>query len=509
MNTLNKSLNSGFHSAKPVRRMLGGGERNQLQFETSRGNNVPCVQHARPCEEEDFAQSSPKRRKISHQISSPGSARSADDILDQLDPSTVTFGPNHVSQGSSQAISNHSVSSQGSVLLKLRTPSLGGLPEHRHLEKMMRSRPASKKQQKLSDGSQNKQWDRGPSSSPPQLSLSKFKNTFGFDINEKGLTDNHARASRPSVRGTARTPHSVAEAATLSPPKLIQDRVIGKQSPFFAQSSLPQTVSNGTQGQRPVQTNVRDGHDELSDRLNDQFVPVNGDRRTSGVSLSSDIDELQLTGTTVGNNPDVNTPIFSKRPRNTDPIKDSTSVPATASPDEDKSGIALSNIKPEKFVAPKPKVQSNTGRVREKKAPWSVALAAISTSGSLTISDSMALVHDEKSGEYVVVKDGNFTSVKLQPQKLLRISYEECGGKVRFMSAKSGTEENLVDIEFRHEKDVSVLLNKIGFRTMEKVKKCPRYVRAHSRAYSCQTDQSGKQLHGKDFRKATIRLQDK
>jgi len=479
-NTLNKTLNSRIYTAQPARSKLRGGETNQLQFKTSRGSNVTGVLHASSYEEEAFVESSPKRRKTSHHTSSPGSIRSADDRLDQLDPATVTFGPNHVSQEPSQNVSTHSISSQGSALQKQRKVSLGGLPEHRNLEKMMRSKPASKKQQRSLDGSQNQQRDHRTSPSPPQSSLSNPIDISGFDKDQESLETKIAGTPRPMWQGTARKPHSITEASKSNTSKLYQGRLTGKQSPFFDEPSLALPKINGTKSQHRV--------GKHPDRLNDQFIPVNGDRRTSGVSLSSDIDELQSTGTTVGNNADTNPLFASNRSRNSSPSKEPKSVPHTLPSDEEGPVIALSNIRPERFVAPKPSVQSNTrpiGRVREKKAPWSVELAAISKPGSLISANGMALVHDEKSGDYCVAMDGRFTAVKIQPQKLLKILYEDSGRKVRFMSAKSGTEDNLVDIELRHAKDICVLVDNVGLRVVVKLENRSRYVRIHGGAHPC------------------------
>lgn len=488
-NTLNKGLSSR-PPAQPARSEFRSGEKNQLQVKTIRGSNVPGVPHASPFEEEAFAESSPKRLKTSHQASSPGSVRSADDRLDELDPATVTFGPSQISQKPTEAVSTHSLSSQSSALQKQRKVSLGGLPEHRNLEKMMRSKPASKRQQRSLNGSQDQEWDHGPSPSPPQSSLSNPIDISGLDNDEESLNNRPATAPRPMWQGTARKPHSITEASKSTSSKLIA-RFTGKKSRFFGELSLPVPKNDGIQSQHRVQTNVRNESDKHSDRLNDRFIPINGDRRTSGVSLSSDIDELQSTGTTVGNNPETNPSFSSKRSRNNSPSKKPTSVPPTLPLDKEEPGLALSNIRPEKFVASKPKIQSNThsiGRVREKKAPWSVELAAISRIGKLFTDEGMALVHDEKSGDYFVAMDGRFLTVKLQPQKVLKILREESGRKVRFMSAKSGTEDNLVDLEFRQERDVWVLLNRERLRDVEKVENHPRYVRNHGRACPCQTN---------------------
>jgi len=501
INTLNNSLSVRVHTAQSARSKLRGGETNQLQFETSRGSNVEPMPHATRYEEgEAFAESSAKRRKTSHQGSSPDSSRSADERLDQLDPDTVTFGLGHVNQGTSRAVSTRSFNSQTSVVQTQKEESLGSLTAYRNVENMMSSKPKTKKQQRHLSGSKSQQRIHGLPSSSPMSSISNPIDISGVDDQESPVTKLIV-APRSMIQGMTREPRSTAEAAKPNSAKTLQGRSTGERSAFF--DSIQKPKANGTRSQHQRQTNIRKDIDKHSDKLNDQFIPVSGDRRTSGVSTSSDIDELQSVGTTVGNNQDTNPSCPIKRSHNNSPSKGFALVPHTTSPDEEELGMGRSNIRPEKFVAAKAKVQSDTrtmGKVREKSPSWSVDLATVSTSGHVYTNEGMALVLDKKSGDYVIAANGRFTPMKIQPQKVQRISWEISGRKVRFMSSQSGIDDNIVDLEFRTEKDVVVLLNNACFQAVKKEGRSG-YVQTNSRAPCCQTDHGDSDYMDKIFDK--------
>lgn len=480
-NTLNNGLTSHANIIQPARRKLRGRDLNQLQFETSRGSNVRPMPHATSHDEgETFAVSLPKRQKISHQSysSSPGSARSADDILDGLDPATVTFGPSQASERFNQAISINSFNSQSPVPQTQRKASLSGNREYRYVEKLMDSTPASKKRQKFRTGIQNEQLNHGLPSSSPVSSLSNLIDISGID-DEESLDNKSHGAHHPSGQGPAGKPVAATEEPKSISSKTAQGRSTGKISPFFNEPSLPPFKANGTRNQEKARQDTRIDIDKRSDRLNDQFRPIDGDPRTSGVSMSSDIDELQSVGNTVGNNPDLDFSSLTKRSRRDSPSECPTKISQAISTDEEESGMGRSNIRQSNFQPAKPEAQNDTrtmGRLREKKSPWFVELAAVSLSGSLVSDGNIALVHDEKSASYVVRRDGVLTSLRIQPQKLLRIHWEGSGRKVRFMSSKSGTDDNVLDLEFRKEKDVHQLLKRVDVQAGSKVESRDRYV---------------------------------
>lgn len=80
---------------------------------------------------------------------------------------------------------------------------------------------------------------------------------------------------------------------------------------------------------------------------------------------------------------------------------------------------------------------------------------------------------------------GKPTSFRIQPDKLQTISWGTSGGKARFASSKSGSVDNVLDIEFRKEKDLSELVEKLQAQSAGcKIKTYDRYVEYKSNTSS-------------------------
>lgn len=459
---------------------MKGGEVGQLKIEVSRGNNVQSSVHTYNYSFESSAERSPKRQKTNderptHEISSSSSANSDDARLDGIDPDKLIVSVKAAGQVPSQILASYSASSQESTTQKQKKSMLGGVQEHRSVEKMMSSNPATKKQRKSHNISGSHQRSYGESMSPP---MSSPANPIDISANDDVEVQNLRKtmSTRPDVQIT-RVSHARTDTAMAHSAGQPARRTNEKISRFFADQSTSRT--NGTRSQHPSQTNSQRDNGKYSNRLNDNFVRVHGDRRTSAASGSSDIDEIQSAPVTVGNNADTKDSIPIRRSHNNSPFEDTHQSNHSASVDEEESEMVQSNIRAEKFEAAKTKAQNNgrmITKVREKKAAWSVELAAISTAGQRIERDSMALVRvetatwnentrrDEKTISYAIAMDGRFLRPKIRPQKVLKIQYSLDGRKARFQSMQIGTEDNVVDLEFRREKDMVTLLQSTDFQ---------------------------------------------
>lgn len=342
------------------------------------------------------------------------------------------------------------------------------------------SSAAPTKKQKRREASQNQEYQHGLPVSPETCSLSQAINISGSDDGEPVLPGPKVVLGS-SWRGTARQPPSAANANEANRLAPSQASVAGKISPYFTLSSQPSKQANGTRNQRQASTNLQPSKHKLSYRLDEQFLTVNGTRRSSDINMSSDTDELQL-GTTVGRNPDAKAISSTNRRRNNSPSKSSSSTLIALSPTNKNMDPNLdpSNIKRSEFTSAKPKPQSGTlfsgPPVREKKVPWAVDVAAFSKAGQLIAKDGMGLVYDERMQAYVLKLDGGPTSIKILPHKLLKICWENSGRKIRFMSSKTGNEDNLVDLELRKGKDVVELVNRLQGQSACQAKGCSRCV---------------------------------
>ena len=267
------------------------------------------------------------------------------------------------------------------------------------------------------------------------------------------------------------------------PSQATQDQSIGKPSPHFP-------ATTGANGKLRQQTRSATEHrnGDQPKRLNDLFIPVDGLRRTSDVAISSDLDELQEGGNTVGHTADTNVNLSTTRLRQTSPVKISTSASKRmSSPDVDQ-GLPESNIKPSTFATEETKLQKRAQelktRVRQKKPPWAVEVAAMGFGGEYVERSGMSLVHEENDGVYTVYRDGRSTNVSIRMDKLQKIQYADAGGKVRFLSSKSGNEENMLDLQFHSDKDATVVVHKLQAQAMCKTQQCPRCVLKRLKIFS-------------------------
>ena len=329
----------------------------------------------------------------------------------------------------------------------------------------MNSDPISKKKQRRLNNNNQQHRNRSPNmsySNPIDLSA---------DDEEMDVDYVHTGDSHIPYQGTMKKDDLKARYSYFS--QTSQGQSMGKRSPYFP----PMTGANGTSKQKQT-SSVTEDHDGNQRRLNDMFIPVNGLRRTSDVAMSSDLDELQEGGNTVGHTADTNIPLSTTRSRQTSPIKLSTPASKPVSSTELNQGLPESNIKPSTFATEDPRIQKKAHepkmRVRDRKPRWAVEVAGLSWGGEFLEQPGMSLVYNETDRFYVLNRDGQSTSIRIRPDKLQKIQCAEAGGKVRFLSSKSEGEENMLDLQFHSDRDTTLLVNRLTEQAMCKTKSFPR-----------------------------------
>ena len=333
----------------------------------------------------------------------------------------------------------------------------------------MDPRPKSKKQRHRDN--QGYQPDLGllpssPKRSPKHSSMSHPIDISGDESQNTNLKPKEA--PRPAYRGTARQQPPTVTGTKANTLKTLKDRAGVTQSPYFNRPGLPPPRPTGNAKQKLIaQSSTR----ERSPGLAQTFVAVDGKRRGSDVNASSDADELQSVPTTVGQNADPNAVYSTKDIGSNSPSKQSSSTLKATSSTDDLVVWAPSTIKSD-FVGSdaksgNPRRPSRPVRLdQETKPPWSIGLAAISLPGNLVKNEDLGLVYDEKQKVYFIQMRGSqiqstHSSLRIQPQKLIKVLWESTGSKVRLESSRNGTEDNVLDLEIRSERDLQGLLQRL------------------------------------------------
>ena len=404
---------------------------------------------------------SAKRQKTKHQHSSPSSPLSIIDPLDNEAPGSISFGT--LSQSASRAPSVHS--RRSSFQLRRSSSSTGSLQEHKTIERMMNSDPISKKKQRRLNNNSQQHRNRSPNMSYSNpIDLSADDEEMDVDFVQTG--DGHIPYQGTMRKDDLKARYSYSSQTT-------QGQSMGNRSPYFP----PMTGANGTSKQKQNSSATED-HNGDQRRLNDMFIPVNGLRRTSDVAMSSDLDELQEGGNTVGHTADTNIALSTTRSRQTSPTKLSTSASNPISSTELDQGLPESNIKPSTFATEEPRTQKRAHepkmRVRDKKPRWAVEVAGLSSGGEFLEQPGMSLIYNENDRFYVLTRDGQPTSIRIRPDKLQKIQCADAGGKVRFLSSKSEGEDNMLDLQFHSDRETTLLVNRLTEQAMCKTKSFPR-----------------------------------
>ena len=330
----------------------------------------------------------------------------------------------------------------------------------------MNSDPMSKKKQRRLNNNSQQHHNRSPN-----MSYSNPIDLSGDDEEEMDVDYVPTADNRILYQGTMRKDDPIARHSYFS--QTTQGQSMGKQSTYFPSTAK----ANGILKQQN-RSSTEDHNGDQSRRLNDMFIPVNGLRRTSDVAMSSDLDELQEGGNTVGHTADTNITLSNTHSRQTSPVKVSTSTSNRISSTELDQGLPESNIKPSTFATEEQNIRKRAQgpkvRVREKKPRWAVEVSALNYAGAFLEQQGMSLVYDENDRFYAVLRDGKPTSIRIRPDKLQRIQCADAGGKVRFLSSKSRDEENVLDLQFPSDRDATVLVNRLTEQAMCKTQILPR-----------------------------------
>ena len=330
----------------------------------------------------------------------------------------------------------------------------------------MNSDPISKKKQRRLNNNSQQHHNRSPNMS--------YSNPIDLSGDDEEMEVDYVSTadSRIPYQGTMRKEDPTARHSYSS--RTTQDQSMGKRSRYFPSI----TGANGTLKQQETRSATEDHNGDQSRRLNDMFIPVNGLRRTSDVAMSSDLDELQEGGNTVGHTANTNITLSNTHSRQTSPAKVPISTSNRISSTEFDQGLPESNIKPSTFATIesdiRKRAQGPKVRVREKKSRWAVEVSALSYAGAFLEQQGMSLVYDENDGFYAVVRDGRPINIRIRPDKLQRIQCADAGGKVRFLSSKSRDEENVLDLQFPSDRDATVLVNRLTEQAMCKTQIFPR-----------------------------------
>lgn len=329
----------------------------------------------------------------------------------------------------------------------------------------MDSNPKTKKQRHMAN--RNYQADNVLLPSSPKHS--SISNPIDISGDESQTTKTMSKeAPRSAYQGTARQPPPSVNGASSNTSKMLVGRADLTQSPHFNKPGLPAHRANGNAKKELITENATR---ETSPGLARRFVAADGSRRGSDVNASSDADELQSAPMTVGQNADPDAVFTVKELRSNSPSKHSSSTLKSATPTDPLPAMAPSIIKSD-FPDTNARGR-NSGRPigrapreQEAKPAWSVALAAVSLPGELVKDDDLGLVYDEKEDYYYVQRRGDpirteYSTLRIQPPKLIKIVWERSGLKVRLESSRSGTEDNVLDLEFARESDASDLLRRL------------------------------------------------
>ncbi|KAK4695158.1 hypothetical protein P7C71_g2551, partial [Lecanoromycetidae sp. Uapishka_2] len=285
------------------------------------------------------------------------------------------------------------------------------------------------------------------------------------DEDIKDLEQNLTLPKLP-YQGTARLHPSKREIANSS--RSIKSSEGRKKSPFFADNAAVVSTSNGARNRDNFRRKLSEQIEDQSESLSSRFVTDTGKRRGSGFHLSSDRDELDQTGNTVRPPTDLRASSPTKQSRRNSPVKDLISRRGTASDTEEQDGMERSTVKHSTWL-PKPKAASDARTLKgrseklEADAPVGFELAAISVDGVILQGNGLGFVSDATTKAYRVQKYGKYSrtktsSLSIIPEKLQRIDWGTSGGKVRFTSSRSGTDDNVLDLHFRKEKDTNTLV---------------------------------------------------
>ena len=453
----------------------GGKNQPTLAVEIHKGSNVHSVSNA--YERDEFLPTPPsaKRRKLDRQASPASSDET--DPLDQISPHAISFHTSQdISHHPSRAPSASAISQASNHPLKRN-----GSFEYRKVERMMDSNPKTKKQRHSENRNYAANHALLPSSPQKRSSMSNPIDISGDE--SQPTKPNSQEVSHSAYRGTARQPPPTSNSIKSNTSESLKERAKLTKSPYF---DKPRPNTNRANGNVKRNISTQNLTKESSPGLAQKFVAADGRRRGSDVNASSDADELQSAPTTVGQNADPDAVFTVKEMRSNSPSKQSSLTLKAGNPTDDLAIWPPSTVKSD-FVGSNARSRSSGRPTRsvpneqEAKPPWSVPLAAISFPGELFKNDNLGLVYDPKHEEYYIQMQGSpiksgHNSLRIRPQKIVKVLWERSGKRIRLESSRSGIEDNVLDLELALERDIPSLLDKLQTSNSFQVIGKSRYV---------------------------------
>ncbi|KAL8799282.1 MAG: hypothetical protein Q9182_006019 [Xanthomendoza sp. 2 TL-2023] len=426
--------------------------RRELDTFTSAGGNVRCSTLGYIPNSSSLREPRSKRRKVDHPHNSQHTPWIMDgsDDADQLmlDDNEVQF--RHVVKvpDDEQAEKKKPSTSQGTSHPTERN-AFGSRSsrEYYGVEDMMGSMVPNSKQRK------KQQMHRARNGSATAGSSFASSPSDSIEMDLELVTTK--TATKPAYRGTAnlhppRRPQAPSES--------IHGRSTADRSPYFPP---PTAIKSINIDRKPTKSEGKSSPTRASLRSQSRDETD----KPSGEAHHTSSDELSVA--------EPNSMALSpvKPARLQSPTKSSHSDPihpASFVDELDDPRSAQGDIKPSIFT----KVANNGTRSRirthqgsypnEKQAPWSIPLRAYNFQGTRHEDDSLGLVYNDGAKSYDIHCSGSNLAIRnfelrIQPRKLQNIRWEYGGTKMRFRSSKTGSVDNVLDIELDAEKDVQTL----------------------------------------------------
>ncbi|KAL8711449.1 MAG: hypothetical protein Q9220_004107 [cf. Caloplaca sp. 1 TL-2023] len=448
MNTLSRRPTTARQPTfnKPLKKPLQAFR--QLDTRTSTGNNVRFS--TLEFEGDSFLSQLPptKRRKTEPQPSSQNTPLvvecSGDE--DQLGVEDVVKG-RHILRDNEDATSVVNPSQASSK--PSQRNALSGIPlqEHRMVEKLMRTSIPNSRQRKNRDRKRYRDSSGTPKSS--------HASSLSDPIEVVDGVKSHNPVIKTSYKGTAESQLSPELQGTGqdAPRRSTEYRSLHFPQPLMLRSNMQESSAMVAGSRSPA----------ISNDLRNQYRDSNGDLRGHRTSASSD----ELTAT------DPNTralsPVKSLRPKSPQISPQPDSLPKALPEHGSKVDRILdSDIRPSTFIdSGKTAAKSSSRTVQEisaheEPAPWNVSLRAYLFQGKTYEEDGLGLVYKDSTKSYDIHCSGvnlakDHPQLQIRPPKLQKVFFALYGTKMRFESSKTGTLDNVLDVDLGSKDDVQLL----------------------------------------------------
>ena len=236
-------------------------------------------------------------------------------------------------------------------------------------------------------------------------------------------------------------------------------RSTGDRSPHFPTLLNAETVEDSKPTTNIAEVKVA----STETRMRDQYRDTDGKKRNG--SDPSSPDEL----ITLKSNSRALSPIKTVRSQSPSKIFQQHSPGPSLNEDESIDIQQIkSNIKPSSFTGSVKKDIHASSRTRQRNgihedtSPWSLPLHAYYSQGEVYKEDGLEITYNQSNNCYEINCSGvNLATLnpelRIQPKKLMKITWSREGKKMRFESCKIGNVDNVLDIEMCTQKDVQQL----------------------------------------------------